>query len=398
MPEQAKQKLSIVFALVDSGMGHRSPALAVKEHLKRVAPECFAVVLVDLMEELGLRRLDWIVKRGWTEVLLRYPRLIDLLYWVGHAFAGVLVPAMAFVLTPQFRRLERYCRGLRADLLVTTHFLTTNLLAILRQRGSLRTPVIGMVVDPFETYHIAAHPALDGLITFSRRSLTAYRTHLPGVDVTLLGFPLTARFIGRVPSRAEARRTLGISSGTFVLLMTAGAEGVGNFDRYFERVIEASMDLHVIVVCGRNALLRRKLQGRSCAACTILGFVDDMEELIAACDVFVGAGGANLTMEALSIGRPAILTLRTANIRGTVDYVVRRGFGWRCTRVDRFVPLLDRLLRNPRLVREAERRIASAGLGSGTPELAAYLTGLLDGHRPGLPLSRPRPRADRIPP
>lgn len=416
-PPAAARRAKIVFALIDSGMGHTSPALAVKEHLERAAPGRFEFVLVDLLHALGLRTLDRAVKRSWSGVMLRFPRLIDLVHGVGHAFAGILVPLIAWIATPQFHRLERHLRRLGPDLLVTTHFITTNAIAILRRRGLLDAPVVGMVVDPYDTLRVAAHPGLDGLVTFSRRSWAAYRRRLPAVEVVRFPFPLSVRFAGRPASRDEARRALGIPADRFVLLMTAGAEGVGNFERFFLRLVRASLDVHLVVVCGRNAALRRRLEVRarrhspaadSPTTCTVLGFVGDMERLLAACDVFLGAGGANLTHEALATGRPLILTLSAANIRGTVEAVVRSGFGWHCTSARGIVPLVRRLLAEPELLREAERRIAAAGIRSGTPELSAYLLEWIGGRprrrgdgatalpRPGA-RERPTPRAGRAP-
>jgi 1,2-diacylglycerol 3-beta-galactosyltransferase len=380
------RKPRIVFALVDSGMGHKSPALAVREHLEAVAPGRFDILIVDILAELGLKRLDTVIKRGWSDVLLRYPILINVIYWIFSAFSGLLVPVIAWLVTPEFILLDRYCRRMDADLVVTTHFLSINPFAMLRQRGRVEIPVVGMVVDPFETYRVVAHPGLDSLVTFSRRSFDVYRRHLPSVDVQRFGFPLSARYAERSQSRLEARRALDIPPSRFVLLMTAGAEGVGNFQQFFQAVVATSLDIHVMVVCGRNKALRHELEewageaGRSGASrteCTIFGFVDTMDELITACDVFLGAGGANLTFEALAIGRPMILTLYTPNIRGTIDYVVRNGFGWSCTREKEFVSVIRRLAADSSLLQEAEQRIAAARIRSGTPELSAYLAGLI---------------------
>ncbi len=364
-----------MFVLVDVGRGHLSPAVAVSEQLERSEAGRFETRLVDVLHELGLGMLDRSVKRSWSEFFLRFPPFFDILYGAGDAFSRIMVNGVALIVGPQLRRLERYCRRLRPDLLVATHFIAINALAILRQRGRLAVPVIGMVVDPFECNKVMGHVGLDGLVTFSRRSLAAYRRQLPSVEVTRFPFPLSARFRADGTSRRETRRRLGLPPDRFVLLMTAGADGAGNFRRYFERLSRAGLDLHLVVVCGRNVRLRAELETwrPHAAGRTILGFVDNMHDLISACDVVLGAGGANLTMEALSVGRPLILTLSTANIRGTIAYVVRSGFGWWCPKAAGIVPLVRRLLEEPGIVREAGRRISEAGIRSGSPELAAYL-------------------------
>lgn len=403
---ETARKPRILFALIDTGMGHKSPALAVREHLERVAPGRFEIVLMDFLAELGMKTLDKAVKRGWSRVLLRYTWLIDTLYWPGHALAPVFVTVIGWIVTAQLHHLERLTRKQDPDLIVTTHFVSTNSYAVLRKRGRIDVPVVGLVVDPFENNNLMAHAGLDALVTFSRRSHSVYRRNLPSTtEVVRFGFPLSERYSGTETSREAARKRLGIGPDRFVLLMTAGAEGVGNFDTLPGSVIAASMDIHVIVVCGRNDRLRRELAalsrevasaGKSRTECTILGFVDNMHDLIAACDVFLGAGGANLTFEALSVGRPAILTLYTANIRGTIDYVAQNGLGWRCSDEKDCISLISRLRDEPRLLREAETRVARAGVRSGTPDLASYLVAMLGEKIPGdASLSRLEPARRR---
>jgi hypothetical protein len=51
----------------------------------------------------------------------------------------------------------------------------------------------------------------------------------------------------------------------------------------------------------------------------------------------------------------------------------------RKTRIGKFVPLVTRLLAHAELVRDAERRIAAAGIVSGTPEIADYLAAFARG-------------------
>jgi UDP-N-acetylglucosamine:LPS N-acetylglucosamine transferase len=63
-------------------------------------------------------------------------------------------------------------------------------------------------------------------------------------------------------------------------------------------------DLRVVVLCGRNDRLRRRLA--RLPRVVALGWRDDVPSLMAACDVLVhNAGGLSLT-EALATGLPAI--------------------------------------------------------------------------------------------
>src|SRR4029077_16858008 len=70
----------------------------------------------------------------------------------------------------------------------------------------------------------------------------------------------------------------------------------------------------VVVVCGRNQELRarltrvvQELPKSTSVAFTLLGFTTEMDELLAAADLFVGKPGGLTTSEALAKGLPMVV-------------------------------------------------------------------------------------------
>jgi processive 1,2-diacylglycerol beta-glucosyltransferase len=88
-----------------------------------------------------------------------------------------------------------------------------------------------------------------------------------------------------------------------------GGLGLGveeNLDALLE---SAPADAQIIVICGRNAAARERLEQRNLPArVQVVGFVTGIERIIAASDVIVTKPGGLTTSEALALGRPLVLT------------------------------------------------------------------------------------------
>ncbi len=67
----------------------------------------------------------------------------------------------------------------------------------------------------------------------------------------------------------------------------------------------------MVVVCGRNSKLQERLRSRPQGAghCQlhVLGFVDNMHEIMAACDAIITKAGPGTIAEALISGLPILL-------------------------------------------------------------------------------------------
>jgi 1,2-diacylglycerol 3-beta-galactosyltransferase len=73
----------------------------------------------------------------------------------------------------------------------------------------------------------------------------------------------------------------------------------------------AGADPQVVVVCGRNTRLQERLrarpQGPGHVRLLVLGFVDNMHELMGACDAIITKAGPGTIAEALISGLPILL-------------------------------------------------------------------------------------------
>jgi len=148
------------------------------------------------------------------------------------------------------------------------------------------------------------------------------------------------RFRPPAPGEKQAlRRRFGLDEGRFTVLVMGGAAGVGGL---LNQVRALAWDPHqwqLIVVCGRNERLRSHLSRLRYATPTlVLGFIDNMPELMRASDVAVTKAGPGAIVEALATGLPLIITgYLPGQETPNVNFVVESGFGMYAPRADDIV-------------------------------------------------------------
>ena len=107
-----------------------------------------------------------------------------------------------------------------------------------------------------------------------------------------------------------ARRVLGLPAEGGVVTVSGGGWGVGDLDGAVAAAVEAGAAA-VLVLCGRNEAVANRLRARFVAepVVRILGFTDQMSEVLAASDVLIHS-----TAGFIDAGWDGHVTLELSNI------------------------------------------------------------------------------------
>jgi len=230
------------------------------------------------------------------------------------------------------RRFARRLAEERPDVIVTTHFFPTDVLATLRRAGRLPARFVVVIPDLFPHRLWLASEADAVAVaseqtrrTCEQRGLLAERLHVCGVPVEL-------RFSSPV-DRPALRRQLGLDPSRATLLLASGGMGYGPLETLVRRLLRVELSvasrLQLLVVCGHHDALVQRLS-RRCAdgpfPVRVFGFVETMPELMQASDLLVTKAGGITIMEALTVGLPMVLC---GTIPGqesfNAEYVVAHG-------------------------------------------------------------------------
>src|SRR5262245_28884418 len=166
-------------------------------------------------------------------------------------------------------------------------------------------------------------------------------------------------------SRAEARRQIGLDPDRPVITVMGGSFGL-NIDDQVEPLLQCGVaDAQLLVICGRNAAARTRLEQRKLPARVhVLGFVTGIQHMLAAADMVVTKPGGLTTSEALALGRPLVLTRPLpGHEEGNADVLCGLGAAVRVSGPESLAATVGALLRDPQ--RLSAMTAAAAAVGSG---------------------------------
>lgn len=260
----------------------------------------------------------------------------------------------------QAKRLVRFIRNFSPDIVICTHFMPTGIIAHLIEKEVIRTHLSIVVTDmdmhamwlsrTFHRYFVALDETKAHLLALG----------LPENRVTVSGIPVDSAFTVPGDPR-EIRKGLGLDPDRFTLLFSAGAYGVGPAEFVVARLMQLRHDVQTIVICGNNADLRERVQalvGEGNPAFKVLGYTQQMHDLMKASDLFLGKPGGLTTAEALACGLPmAILSPIPGQEERNSDHLLEEGAALKCNELTTIAYKIDRLLDDPQRL-DAMRRNA----------------------------------------
>jgi processive 1,2-diacylglycerol beta-glucosyltransferase len=287
-----------------AGTGHVQAAAALEEAARRDRPDV-EVRNVDALDH-GTQLLRDLYDRSYVLMANRIPRLWGFLYHRSETRRRRPPTArvLSFLDRHNARGLLSLVRRWRPDRIVTTHFLPASALSRYAE-VPLDVVVTDFLLHTFwlqprvRRYYVATEDAREALV----------RRGIPRERIGPHGIPVSGRFL-RAPSRAEARRTLSLPEDAPVVLAMGGGFGRRGLPDVVAPALASSADVRVLAVAGRNEKMKAALARRfgESGRVRILGFVDDIEVLMAAADLVVTKPGGLTTSEALTVGRPLVLT------------------------------------------------------------------------------------------
>ena len=181
----------------------------------------------------------------------------------------------------------------------------------------------------------------------------------------------------RRPSVRACGGRWGWPKAGFVILLTGGGEGSGGMARRAAAILRRFSDLHVVVVCGRNTALKRRLDRvalRSGGRLTVTGYVHNMSDWLRCCDLVVTKAGPGIIAEATRCGTPLLLTAHIpGQEKGNSEIVTGAGAGLRVPDVRRLVAEIGRLRRD----HDAIEAMGAAAARLGRPDAAGHAARLI---------------------
>ena len=184
----------------------------------------------------------------------------------------------------------------KADVIVSTHFLTSGILARMKDKELLKVPVVTIVTDDYP-HSIWLEPEIDLLCVANKAaSQVAITNGIDPIKVCATGIPIDPRFGNK------SFKTKDITT----ILIAGGGDGIGEIEATVKYLLELE-DLRIIAVCGKNKRLKESLDKIRSSSLEVIGYTDKMHELMQEADILICKPGGLTTTEALAARLPMIL-------------------------------------------------------------------------------------------
>ena len=277
-------------------------------------------------------------------------------------------------------RFVQWVRATQPDVVIATHFFPADALGAARRAGRLTSRLIVVITDLFP-HRFWLVPGADAVVVGShetnvlcqQRGIKADRIHVLGIPIGLGS--------GASADRSLLARTFGLDPGRRTILVVSGGMGLGPMRHLVRRLVALEAvrprQLQLLVVCGQNEQLARRLRQLSAASAMpvrVFGFVDTLRELMLVSDLLVTKAGGMTIMEALALGLPMVFCgVIPGQERFNAAYVVARHAGVMVSNVDEAVGAILRVLDDPIQLEAMRARAVALGKPQAASDLVEHL-------------------------
>jgi processive 1,2-diacylglycerol beta-glucosyltransferase len=269
------------------------------------------------------------------------------------------------------------------DLVINTHFLPAEIIASLRRKGELSLPQAIATTD-FETHRLWVNQPCDRYFTATTEG-ARYLSHwgVPKNDVFVTGIPIHPVF-AKSKERGECRARHGLAGDRPILLQMSGGFGVGPIVKLFRALLEVSRPIELVTIAGRNEGVKKELEAIEVPPhhrTTILGFTDQIDELMAAADVVVSKPGGLTTSETLARGAVmAIVNPIPGQESRNSDYLLENGAAIKVNNISTLAYKMDALLEDPARLAQLKANVARLARPRAAYDVVEHSLKLLPAH------------------
>ena len=156
---------------------------------------------------------------------------------------------------------------------------------------------------------------------------------VPADRITVSGIPVRPG-LGDALDREAVLRRYGLRPDRPILLISAGAAGGEYTQTIVQQTLRMGSDFQAVVVCGRNEQLKGQIEALVAFRrdrFRVLGYTNDMHDLMRTATLFVGKPGGLSSSECMAAGLPMVLIhpIPGQEVRNS-DFLLEEGAAVRC--------------------------------------------------------------------
>jgi processive 1,2-diacylglycerol beta-glucosyltransferase len=301
--------MRILILHASAGSGHRRAAEALAKAFSVEQPQA-EVVVADILDYTPA-----VFREAYADGYLRLVRKAPEVWGYLYSRSDEAIKPWQRKVRSVFNRinvtaLARFLKQFQPDVILCTHFMALEVLSTRARRHEQTCSFYGVVTD----FAVHALWIVEGVACYyvatedARRQLL--RRGQQADKIVTSGIPIDPVFAQSIEP-AIVRKQLGLDPARPTVLLTSGGAGVGAIPEIIRAFAGTDLDCQLIAVAGKNEKMREEANQAAQSLSipiVILGYVDNMQELMDASDLILTKPGGLTSSEALAKGKPMIVT------------------------------------------------------------------------------------------
>ena len=304
--------MRILITYAYAGVGHKKAALAIEKAL--AGHGGVEVKNVDVLDYTNS-----FFKASYPSVYLflinKMPTFWGLFYYLldARVVDFFMAPVRKFMHRLNCKKFIEFVRAENPDVVVSTHFMPSEIVSGLKERGEFSGKLVNVVTD-FIAHSFWMARSSDyfiGAIQKTKNDLLMRGVSLDKIKI--MGIPCDPIF-GFKKDKETLIKQLGIEPGFFNVLIMSGGFGTGPMKEIISEINnlepETRDKMQLIAICGKNEILFHELGKMSLdlkVKVKAFGYMNNVDEFMEVSDIIVTKPGGLTISEALSKTLPMII-------------------------------------------------------------------------------------------
>jgi processive 1,2-diacylglycerol beta-glucosyltransferase len=368
------------------GAGHLRAAEAVELAARQMLPDA-TVKNVDVLQMTN-RLFRRFYGQAYLDLVNKAPHVLGYFYdLLDQPSRSGSSHGDRFRLMLEKMNLKKFTKFLSSepwDVVINTHFLPAEIISSMRRSGKLDVPQVTVTTD-FETHRLWVNEPCERYFTATEEgALYLHSWGVPSEATQTTGIPINPAF-STPKDRAALLAKHGLNGNRPIVLQLAGGFGVGPIEKLFGSLMQVSVPLQVVAVCGRNATLKADLEHLPRSArhkVKVLGFTKEMHELMAVADLVISKPGGLTTSEALASGAVMVIVnpIPGQESRNS-DFLLENGAAIKVNNLATLNHKLTALLRNPERLAQLQANARRLGRPKAAFDVVQRCLALMEANR-----------------
>jgi UDP-N-acetylglucosamine:LPS N-acetylglucosamine transferase len=286
----------------DTGEGHNSAAAAIEKAATSAGIQ--AKIRKPLEESTSVNRS---LANLYNTLLRHRPQ------WMSGYFQliNTLRPNQnGFAYSKVRRYLGRFIESEDPDVVLSVHPMMNHFIQRYIKDRQLGIPCYTFLTDPFPPFWRGwSSPYVDRYFVPTDEALQALTASgIPAWRIERVPMAVRPQFVPATMTEIQDFRSALKLDDAGIILINGGARGGGPLRQIYKTVRAAAPDANILMICGRNGRLRRRIERMQDRKTRTFGFLDDIHRYIGAADLVVTKPGALSAYEALACSVPVLFT------------------------------------------------------------------------------------------